>query len=137
MEKTVEDLVNLEREVSIETMLDRCGPYIHRDYDGDPALALGTASALFETGIAGVANILPFTCMPGTIISAVAPSFRRDHGNIPWINIDYDGQDRGSLDTRLQAFVHQAREYVGTQAEKKEEKWRPGRPVVSTAAISP
>ena len=112
MEKAVENLVDMDRDVSIDTMLKNCGPYIHRDYDGDPALALGTAAALVDTGISGVVNILPFTCMPGTLISAIAPAFRKDHDNIPWINVDYDGQDKGSLDTRLQAFVYQAREYA-------------------------
>jgi predicted CoA-substrate-specific enzyme activase len=65
MEKSVEDLLDLERDVDVEEMLNHCGPYVHRDYDGDPALALGTAAALADSGIAGVVNILPFTCMPG------------------------------------------------------------------------
>ena len=120
IEKSVEDLLTLEREVSIESMLAHCGPYIHRDYDGDPALALGTAAALAETGIAGVVNILPFTCMPGTLISAVAPAFRKDHGSIPWLNVDYDGQDKGSMNTRLQAFVHQVREYAESNNRRPE-----------------
>jgi hypothetical protein len=43
--------------------------------------------------------------MPGTLIASVSDSFRKDHSNIPFINIAYDGQDSVSLDTRLQAFV--------------------------------
>ncbi len=135
MEKSVEDLVEMEREVSIEEMLERCGPYVHKDYDGDPALALGTASALAETGISGVVNILPFTCMPGTLISAIAPAFRKDHENIPWINVDYDGQDGGALDTRLQAFVYQAREYADSR-NLSVPSWRSNRVVGTAAALA-
>jgi hypothetical protein len=39
-------------------------------------------------------------------------SFRKDHNNIPFINIAYDGQDSVSLDTRLQAFVFQVKEFA-------------------------
>jgi predicted nucleotide-binding protein (sugar kinase/HSP70/actin superfamily) len=135
MEKSVEDLLDLERDVDVEEMLNHCGPYVHRDYDGDPALALGTAAALADSGIAGVVNILPFTCMPGTLISAVAPSFRKDHENIPWINIDYDGQDLSSLTTRLQAFTFQAVEYADTHGLRLH-NWRPTRSSATIAALS-
>jgi len=92
-------------------MLTLCDPYVHRDYDGDPALAMGTAAFLYDKGISGIAAILPFTCMPGTLVAAVSDSFRKDHNNIPWINIAYDGQDSVSMETRLQAFVHQVKEF--------------------------
>lgn len=50
--------------------------------------------------------------MPGTLIASVSDSFRKDHNNLPWINIAYDGQDSVSLETRLQAFVFQVKEFV-------------------------
>ena len=96
----------------VEEILELSAPYIHRDYVGDPPLALGRAAGLAKTGISGVANILPFTCMPGTLVSALSTSFRKDHDNIPWVNIAYDGQQDTNIDTRLQAFMHQAREYA-------------------------
>ncbi len=98
--------------VPLQTMLAMCSPYVHRHYDGDPAISLGTAAYLSSKGIAGVAAILPFTCMPGTLIASVSDSFRKDHNNLPWINIAYDGQDSVSIDTRLQAFVFQVKEFV-------------------------
>jgi len=64
-----------------------------------------------RTGISGIANILPFTCMPGTLITSISQSFRLDHGNIPWVNVVYDGQEDTGMDTRLQAFMYQAKEY--------------------------
>jgi hypothetical protein len=53
--------------------------------------------------------------MPGTLILSVSDSFRKDHNNIPFINIAYDGQDSVSLDTRLQAFVFQVREFTASK----------------------
>ncbi len=113
---SVADELEMERDIELEEMLELCDPYIHRDYDGDPALAFGAASALARQGISGVVNILPFTCMPGTVIAAGSPEFRKDHDNIPWLNIAYDGQNDVGIETRLQAFVHQAKEYRGTTA---------------------
>jgi predicted nucleotide-binding protein (sugar kinase/HSP70/actin superfamily) len=93
-------------------MLKLCNTYVNEFYDGDPPIAMGTSVALSERGVSGLAAILPFTCMPGTLIASVSDSFRKDHNNIPFINIAYDGQDSVSLDTRLQAFVFQVREFA-------------------------
>ena len=62
---------------------------------------------LADTGIAGVAAIQPFTCLPGTMVSALSGSFRRDHEDLPWINVEFDGQEDTSVQTRLQASMHQ------------------------------
>lgn len=107
----VKDLMDAGMEVELEEMLDLADHYVHRDYDGDPVMALGTAAALAHRGISGVCNVLPFTCMPGTLICSVSDVFRKDHSNIPWVDFAYDGQDDASIDTRLQAFMYQVGEY--------------------------
>jgi predicted nucleotide-binding protein (sugar kinase/HSP70/actin superfamily) len=109
--KAARSYVELEREIPVKEMYKRTDPYIHHDYDGDPVASIGGASGLYETGISGVIHIMPFTCMPGTLIASVTSNFRKDHGDIPWENIPYDGQQDSGLDTRLQAFMHQAKEY--------------------------
>jgi len=38
-----------------------------------------------------------------------------DHDGIPWENIAFDGQEDAGIETRLQAFVHQAREFARTR----------------------
>ncbi len=110
--RNITKAVDHARTVPLHAILQLCNPYVHRDYDGDPPIAMGSSAYLAARGISGIAAILPFTCMPGTLIAAVSDSFRKDHGNIPWINIAYDGQDSVSLDTRLQAFVFQVKEYA-------------------------
>ena len=122
--RAAEDAIDHERDIPLKEMLEKCLPYVHKDYDGDPALALGSAAGLYETGISGVANLLPFTCMPGTLICSVSHTFRKDHGNLPWENIAYDGQDDSGMETRLQAFMHQAQEFSSRRNLDQPRKWK-------------
>jgi predicted CoA-substrate-specific enzyme activase len=110
--KGIKKFTDHEKDVSLHDMLKLCNSYVNEFYDGDPPIAMGTSVALTQRGVSGLAAILPFTCMPGTLIASVSDSFRKDHNNIPFINIAYDGQDSVSLDTRLQAFVFQVKEYA-------------------------
>ena len=110
--KGIKKLTDHEKDVSLHDMLKLCNTYVNEFYDGDPPIAMGTSVALSKRGVSGFAAILPFTCMPGTLISSISDSFRKDHNNIPFINIAYDGQDTVSLDTRLQAFVFQVKEFA-------------------------
>jgi predicted CoA-substrate-specific enzyme activase len=108
----IEKFTDHEKDVSLHDMLNLCNKYINQFYDGDPPVSIGTSVALAQRGISGIAAILPFTCMPGTVVASVSDTFRKDHNNIPFINIAFDGQDSVSLDTRLQAFVFQVKEYA-------------------------
>jgi predicted nucleotide-binding protein (sugar kinase/HSP70/actin superfamily) len=110
--KGIKKLTDHEKDVSLHDMLKLCNTYVNEFYDGDPPIAMGTSVALSKRGVSGFAAILPFTCMPGTLVASLSDSFRKDHNNIPFINIAYDGQDSVSLDTRLQAFVFQVKEYA-------------------------
>jgi len=116
--RNIKSEIDHVRNVPLNAMLQLCSPYVHKDYDGDPVIAMGSAAYLSTRGVSGIAAILPFTCMPGTLVAAVSDSFRKDHGNIPWINVAYDGQDSVSLDTRLQAFVFQVKEYATAQSSQ-------------------
>lgn len=110
----IRKFIDHEKDVTLHDMLKLCNTYVNEFYDGDPPIALGSSVALAGKGVSGIAAILPFTCMPGTLIAAVSDPFRKDHNNIPFINIAYDGQDSVSLETRLQAFVFQVKEYAAS-----------------------
>jgi len=114
--KNIKKFTDHQKDVSLHDMLSLCNTYVDQYYDGDPPIAMGTSVALTKRGVSGLAAILPFTCMPGTLVSAVSDSFRKDHNNIPFINLAYDGQDTVSLDTRLQAFAFQVKEYAASMA---------------------
>ncbi len=108
----IRKMSDTSKDVSLHEILRLSNRYVSEFYDGDPPIALGLSSALAGRGVSGIAAILPFTCMPGTLIASVSDSFRKDHNNIPFLNIPYDGQDSVSLETRLQAFFFQVREYA-------------------------
>lgn len=110
--KGIKELTDQEKDISLHEMLNLCNTYVSKHYDGDPAIAMGSSVALSKKGVSGIAAILPFTCMPGTLIASVSDSFRKDHNNIPFINIAYDGQNSVSLDTRMQAFAFQVKEFA-------------------------
>jgi predicted CoA-substrate-specific enzyme activase len=122
-ERAMEPYVETELIVAVERLLELSGPYIHRDYVGDPPIALGAAAALCRKGISGVAAILPFTCLPGTIVASLSASFRKDHDELPWVDIAYDGQEDTGIATRLQAFVHQAQEYCRRHGNDRPRVW--------------
>lgn len=109
--KAVMEMYDNHFDVTVNEMLDSSAPYIHRHYDGDPAVNLGTSVALAKRGVSGLANIIPFTCMPGAIVEAVSHKFREDYNHIPAVHIAFDGQEDTSIDLRLQAFMHQAYQY--------------------------
>ncbi len=111
LKNSVKDFVEMETEIELEEMIRRSAPYIHKDYDGDPVAAFGSAGGLVHANISGIVYIMPFTCMPGTLVASVSNLFRKDHNNIPWENIAYDGQEATNIDSRLQAFMHQCHEY--------------------------
>ena len=116
--RNIRKFTDHDKDISLHEMLRLCNRYVNEFYDGDPPIAMGSSVALAQRGVSGIAAILPFTCMPGTLIAAVSDSFRKDHNNIPFINIAYDGQDTVSLDTRLQAFVFQVKEYAANRKMK-------------------
>jgi predicted nucleotide-binding protein (sugar kinase/HSP70/actin superfamily) len=98
-------------EPTIEETLRRALPYVHHSFEGEAVLSVGKAVDYIRRGVSGVVNVMPFSCMPGTITNGLLKRLREDFGNIPFLNIAYEGQQDTQTVTRLEAFMHQAREY--------------------------
>jgi predicted nucleotide-binding protein (sugar kinase/HSP70/actin superfamily) len=103
-------LLNAE-ETETKKVLEYSAPYMHPSFGGEAILSVGKAIDYIHKGASGIINAMPFTCMPGLVVTAISKKFREDFNNIPWLNIAYDGQEENTAMTRLEAFVHQAREY--------------------------
>lgn len=81
--------------------------------------ALGTEATLTMArildvarhGISGVVNVLPFSCMLGSVVACMGPRLRQQLNGVPWLDVAFDGQKDTNLHTRLEAFMHQARQY--------------------------
>jgi len=94
-------------EGDIAEVIDYANPYIHESFEGEAVISVGKMIEMFHHGAAGAVNVMPFTCMPSTIVSAVTRRLAMDLGGMPIINISYDGQQDPTLQTRLEAFLHQ------------------------------
>jgi len=58
-----------------------------------------------------IINVLPFTCIPGNIVNASSKRIREEY-KIPWLNLAFDGLEQGTTETRLEAFMYQAKQYM-------------------------
>jgi predicted CoA-substrate-specific enzyme activase len=90
--------------------------YLHPSFEGEAILSMGKSRDFVRKGAAGLVNIMPFTCMPGTVVNSLFKRFREDHDNIPFLNLAYDGQEQTHTRTRLEAFMYQVRQF---QARRK------------------
>ncbi len=100
-------------EPSTEQVLDYAAPYLHHSFEGEAIMTVGKAIDFARKGLAGIVAVMPFTCMPGTISNAIMKRVRHDENEIPFLNMVYDGLEQATALTRLEAFMHQAREYAG------------------------
>ncbi|MBI4664799.1 MAG: CoA activase [Nitrospinae bacterium] len=103
-------LVNGEDAATAE-ILRNASPYMDATFEGEAILSIGKAVEYAEKGLSGVVNVMPFSCMPGTIVAALSKKVRDDWNNIPWLNLDYDGIEETGAQTRLEAFMYQAGRY--------------------------
>ncbi len=75
-------------------------------------MSIGKTIDYYHKGLSGIVNAMPFGCMPGTIVTAILKKVREDYENIPIISLAYDGTQHAGTNTRLEAFMHQARQYM-------------------------
>jgi predicted CoA-substrate-specific enzyme activase len=97
-------------EPTTKEVITKALPYLHPSFEGEAILSMGKAVDFKEKGVCGIINTMPFTCMPGTIVTALLKRFREDHDDIPVLSMSYDGQKETNALTRLEAFVHQVRQ---------------------------
>jgi len=114
---------------SASTDILRCAaPYLHDSFEGEAILSVGKTIEHFHQKASGVVNVMPFTCMPGSIVRALLKRVREDHEQMPVVSLAYDGQAEGSTTTRLEAFMHQVSEFHRRRHRRRV------RSLVSTAA---
>ena len=49
------------------------------------------------------------------VVTGLAQSIRADNGHIPWLDVTYDAQGSTNINTRLEAFMYQAGQYLAAQ----------------------
>jgi predicted CoA-substrate-specific enzyme activase len=111
-------LRNLSEPRITRTIAMACG-YLHPSFRGEAILSLGKCLDFVNKGASGLVNIMPFTCMPGTVVNSLMGRFREEHRHIPFLNLAYDGQEQTHTCTRLEAFMYQVRQFQNRRHPKK------------------
>jgi len=111
LEKIFKGHLRHGEEPSMRTVLNHAAPYMHDSFEGEAILSIGKTVDFCKKGASGVINVMPFTCMPGTVVSALLKRYREENNNLPVLNMAYDGQEQTNTLTRIEAFMHQTRQY--------------------------
>jgi predicted nucleotide-binding protein (sugar kinase/HSP70/actin superfamily) len=112
-----EPLLGRIEELPIKTILGMAEPYLHPSLRGGEAvLSVGKMVEWFHEGYHGAINVMPFSCMPSTIVDGVLKRLTASLDQMPLLSISYDGQQDPMLRTRLEAFLYQARSYQARKA---------------------
>jgi predicted CoA-substrate-specific enzyme activase len=117
LEKVLKGQIRNFGEPKTRSIFKNAKPYVDPSFEGETILSVGKTIDFAKRGASGIVNIMPFTCMPGTIVSTLLKRYREENSNIPILNMAYDGQEQTNTLTRLEAFMYQAKEF---QTRKKD-----------------
>ncbi|GAH50922.1 unnamed protein product, partial [marine sediment metagenome] len=99
------------REQPTPEVLSRGRTYLSPAVEGEAILSMGRAMEYAEHGFNGIVNVVPFGCMPGTIVSMLLHQFRHDYG-LPVFTLAVDGTKNAGQGIQLEAFFHQCCEHM-------------------------
>jgi predicted nucleotide-binding protein (sugar kinase/HSP70/actin superfamily) len=111
-------LINFHEPPIAETIA-AAAKYVHSSFEGEAILSIGKSVDFARNELDGVINVMPFTCMPGTIVSAILKKFKAENDNIPVLNMAYDGLEESNDVARLEAFIYQAKQFKERRERKK------------------
>lgn len=94
-------------EPKIKDLLNMASPYVHDSFEGETILSIGKAIDFIQRGCCGIINVMPFGCMPGTIVTALLKVLSEDY-DIPCISIPYDGTESPITELQIEAFMEAA-----------------------------
>jgi len=106
-------------EAKTKEVIDLAAPYLDFAIRGEAVLSMGRAVEYAHHHYDGVVNIIPFNCMPGTIVDALFERYRRFHPDIPILKMSYDGLTHVGEDTRIEAFMYQAQQHADTDTHDR------------------
>ena len=110
--KPVEHLLRNPHDAPISELMENIRAYYEPCLGTEAILSMSKAIDFARDGLCGILNVMPFSCMPGIITAGMASRLRADLDNIPWLDIIYDAQGETNINTRLEAFMYQAKQYM-------------------------
>jgi predicted CoA-substrate-specific enzyme activase len=84
-----------------EHVIELAKPYLHRSFEGEAILSIGKTVEYHHQGFGGVVK---------TVVSSQTMRISAECGDMPILNLSFDGQEDSTLATRLEAFVEQVRQ---------------------------
>ncbi len=118
--RPVAPLLAFPHEPTMSRLMRQIEPYYDPPLGTEAALSVGKSLDFARRGVCGVLNLLPFACMPGTVVTGLAPAICADHDHLPWLDIIYDAQGETNIQTRLEAFMYQAWRYLERMPKRNE-----------------
>lgn len=97
-------------EIPAKTLVEYGSIYMSKDFGGEAICSLGKSEDFACRGLDGVVSVIPFNCMPGLIVAAISREIRRNHQNLPFLTVDYDGFTDAIKDQQLVIFMSQVKE---------------------------
>ena len=98
---------------STKHILEAVGDKYSNHIKSESILSIGAALSFMHDGFDGIVNAMPFTCMPSTVASSILKVYTR--GNIPFVDMVYDGSIQPNRETNLATFVFQAKQHRQTR----------------------
>ena len=95
----------------VAEIVEAAAPYIIDSIDPVVTLNLSKAEGYAVRSCSGIANLIVLNCLYGTVATAILKKVQREHNRIPLLTIIYDGLKPTNEQTRIEAFVHQAKLY--------------------------
>jgi len=94
-------------ELPTEEILRLSAPYLSEHVRGEANLSIGRAVEYVCHHCHCIVNLIPFGCMPGTIVNALLSLFSREYPQIPLLKMTYDGTPQSGDELRIETFMYQ------------------------------
>ena len=107
----MKDLLRTAEEPKVSEIIDLAKKYVSEEFEGEAILSVGKSLDYLKDGVSGIINVIPFTCMPGSVVTMLLKRVREEHGLVPVLTVACDGQRSMGTRMRLEAFMHQVHEY--------------------------
>ena len=101
------DSIRTPQERQYHAVAKVSGKYADFWIDKALSLNLNRIEELHQAGADGVVHVMCHNCMLGNITASLAPSMRRNMGDIPIGTLVYEGLRSTHNSNRIEAFIHQ------------------------------
>ncbi len=78
-------------EPHITAIISEAKKYLHPSFEGEAILSIGKTIEFIRKKYSGVINVLPFTCMPGNIVTTIYKAIKDDYPDFPLLCLSFDG----------------------------------------------